>query len=184
MAFYGKPFGDPANRLATDIALGQITGKAQTGGYSNSHMERGHEQEPIARALYEAQTFTTVTNGGFWCNDEFGASPDGMCGDGVIEIKSVIPSTHMATITKGTIDSAYKWQCCSNLAYTKSKWLDYASYCADFPPNKRLFIRRLWLDEIQEDIKKMDSRIKLFLALVAFKKKAIEEGQYVVGMRG
>ena len=49
MANYGKAFGDPAKKLAVQIAIEQITGKPQESGYSNDHMDRGHEQEPIAR---------------------------------------------------------------------------------------------------------------------------------------
>ena len=44
MANYGKSFGEPAKKLAVDIAVERITGKRiTTNDYKNSHMERGHE---------------------------------------------------------------------------------------------------------------------------------------------
>ena len=57
MANYGKAFGNPAKDLAVDLAVEQLTGKRKENNYSNSHMARGHEEEPIARALYEDKFF-------------------------------------------------------------------------------------------------------------------------------
>ena len=65
MANYGKAFGEPAKKYAVNIAIEQITSKPIASSYSNEHMERGHEQEPIARMLYEEETFSEVSNGGF-----------------------------------------------------------------------------------------------------------------------
>jgi len=76
MACYGKAFGDPAHDLAVKVAIEQITGKSQESGYTNEHMERGHEQEPIARMMYEEHYFVDVTNGGFFENGDIGVSPD------------------------------------------------------------------------------------------------------------
>ena len=49
MANYGKAFGDPAKRYALQIALEIINNAKDEVGFSNAHMERGHEEEPIAR---------------------------------------------------------------------------------------------------------------------------------------
>ena len=70
MANYGKAFGEPAKKYAVNIAIEQITGNPISSDYSNDHMERGHEQEPVARMLYEQETFCNVTNGGFWGGDD------------------------------------------------------------------------------------------------------------------
>ena len=128
MANYGKTFGEPAKRYAVNIAIEQITGNPIASTYSNEHMERGHEQEPIARMLYEEDTFCTVTNGGFFCDDFIGCSPDGLVGDpGAIEIKSVIAPVHYASIKRQNVDPAYKWQCVGNLKFTGRDWLDFIS---------------------------------------------------------
>ena len=65
MANYGKSFGEPAKKYAVDIAVQQLTGSTSGGGYSNEHMDRGHEEEPRAMMAYEAEYFLNLYNGGF-----------------------------------------------------------------------------------------------------------------------
>ena len=78
MANYGKAFGEPAKKMAITIAREQVTGlRSINESFSNSHTERGHQQEPLARALYENEYFVDVTNGGFFECDGYGCSPDG-----------------------------------------------------------------------------------------------------------
>jgi len=60
MASYGKAFGEPAKKYAVNIAIEQITGFAISSNFSNEHMQRGHDQEPIARMMYEDDTFCDV----------------------------------------------------------------------------------------------------------------------------
>ncbi len=166
MANDGKAFGDPAKKLAVDIALEQITGKPISSGYSNDHMERGHEQEPIARQLYESARFCDVDNGGFYDNGFTGCSPDGIVGNGLIEIKSVIPSVHYKRIKNGGFDSAYRWQIMFNLKESGKDWIDFISYCANFTEDKQLYVHRILASEQQEDFDKMDKRIADFQSLV------------------
>jgi len=167
MANYGKAFGNPAKQYAVNIAVEQITGKPMPSGYQNEHMQRGHEQEPVARMIYETDTFSTVSNGGFFGSEFIGCSPDGMVFDsGVIEIKSVIPSVHFANIKRQSLDPAYRWQCIGNLKFTGRDWLDFVSYCADFPPDKQLFTHRIEPDSFTDDFKMIDERISEFKALV------------------
>ncbi len=102
MSHFGNPFGEPAKKYAVDIAVEQLTGIPVESGYSNAHMERGHEEEPIARSRYEEEYFYEVTNGGFFDNGTTGVSPDGLVSlDGMIEIKSAIPSIHYDRIRAG-----------------------------------------------------------------------------------
>ena len=111
MANAGGAFGEPAKRYALQLALERLTGIKAEHSFSNEHMERGHEQEPVARIMYEEDTFSEVTNGGFFDCGEYGDSPDGLIGfDGVLEIKSVTAPTHYATIRRGSFDPAYRWQ--------------------------------------------------------------------------
>lgn len=167
MANFGKSFGEPAKKYAVNIAIEQITGNPIQSTFSNEHMERGHEQEPIARTLYERESFCKVTNGGFFQSDFIGCSPDGMVNnDGVIEIKSVIAPVHFASIKRNTFDPAYKWQCIANMKFTGSDWLDFISFCADFPAGKQLFIHRLERDDYAEEFKMIDERVAEFKILV------------------
>lgn len=167
MANYGKAFGDPAKKLAANIAVEQITGKNIANNYTNEHMQRGHEQEPIARMLYEETYFTDVNNGGFFDNGFTGCSPDGLIDDdGVAEIKSVIASVQYATLKRGTFDPAYKWQLNFNLKETGREWIDYVSFCQEFPDNRKLIVYRMKKDEQQEEFKMMDARLAEFKKLV------------------
>lgn len=176
MANYGKAFGKPAHDQALRIALEQITGKRHENSYTNGHMERGHEQEPIARMLYEQRTFSEVTNGGFFdCGDLIGVSPDGLVSDNlVIEIKSVIATVHFETIKRGAMDPAYKWQINFNLKNTERECIDYIQYCSEFPPGKQLFIDRVYAKDCEENFNMINVRMNEFKKLVEAKKRLIE----------
>jgi len=168
MANFGKAFGEPAKKAAVQIAVEQLTGKrSNSDGYSNAHMDRGHEQEPIARSLYEDKFFVDVDNGGFFDCGFSGCSPDGLVGnDGIIEIKSVISSVHYANIKRGNVDPAYKWQIYFNLLKTEREWIDFVSYCADFPPDKQLYVFRVNKSESDEQFKMLQEREHQFSQLV------------------
>lgn len=167
MANDGKAFGDPAKRYALQIALERHTGRKAEHSFKNDEMERGHEQEPVARMLYEETQFSTIENGGFFDWGSYGDSPDGLVNDdGVVEIKSVIAPTHYATIQRGTFDPAYGWQLVGHLECTERKWVDFASYCSDFPDSRQLVVYRLHRDECEEKILRLKERRAEFLALV------------------
>lgn len=167
MANYGKPFGEPARRYALQIALERINGTKDEQGFSNDHMERGKEQEPIARMLYEATYFVEVLNGGFFDCGKYGDSPDGLIGDdGVIEIKSVIAPTHYATLKRGKHDPSYHWQLMGHLDCTGRDWVDFVSFCAGFPEEGRLITHRLHRADYLDDIEKLRERRGEFLRLV------------------
>jgi hypothetical protein len=178
MTNYGKAFGEPAKKLAVSIAIERITGRPISNNYTNEHMERGHEQEPIARMLYEYSTFSEVQEGGFFCNDDIGCSPDGLTFDGVVEIKSVIEGVHFNNVKRQNVDPAYKWQCIGNLKLTGKDWIDFISYCEGYPEGKQLFIHRLHPKDLQEEFKMIDSRIDEFLKLVDSSVKLIKESSY------
>ena len=174
MANYGKAFGEPAKKYAVNIAIEQITGKAIESTYTNEHMQRGHEQEPIARMMYEEEMFCDVDEGGFFKSEFVGCSPDGLVGDnGVIEIKSVIATTQFATIKRQNIDPSYRWQCVGNLKFTDRDWIDYISYCSEFPEDKQLFVYRLKKEDCKDEFKMLDLRIGEFKRLVSDSKKII-----------
>lgn len=180
MANYGKAFGDPAKKLAATIAAQQLGAEVVSNSFSNEHMERGHQQEPLARMLYENETFCDVTNGGFFSSDFVGCSPDGLVSDcGVIEIKSVITNVHYANIKRQAVDPAYKWQCIGNLKFTSRDWLDFISYCQEFPIGKQLFVWRIRKEELADEFKMIDSRISEFKKLVDEMKLTITETNYI-----
>lgn len=167
MANEGKTFGEPANRYALQLALERVTGRKSEFSFSNEHMERGHEQEPVARMLYEDERFVTVTNGGFFDCGEYGDSPDGRVGDdGLVEIKSVIAPTHYATLRRGSYDPSYKWQIVGHLDCSGRAWVDYISYCQDFPEGRQLIIYRIERRDVLVEIERLRERREEFLELV------------------
>ncbi len=182
MANYGKAFGEPAKKYAVTIALEQITGSRMSGdGYSNDHMERGHEEEPLARMAYENEYFCDVSNGGFFEFGDIGCSPDGLVNDdGVIEIKSAIPSMHYSRLARQSFDPAYKWQIIGNLKITGRDWIDFISYCSAFPEDKRLYVHRSHKADFVEEFKMIDVRIDQFRELIEKSKETILNNSYSI----
>lgn len=174
MANFGKTFGDPAKQLAAKLAIEQITGKPVGGHYSNANMDRGHEQEPIAKALYEYDNFCSVSNGGFFDNGKTGDSPDGLVdSDGVLEIKCVLGHVQVATIRRGTFDPAYKWQLIFHLRETRRDWVDYVSYSSDFPEGKQLYQFRVYRDMFASEFDMVDERLIQFEKIVCEAKEIV-----------
>ena len=167
MANDGNAFGEPAKRYALQIALERITGKKAEYSFKNDDMDRGHEQEPIARLLYEDERFVDVDDGGFFDCGEYGDSPDGLIGaDGVLEIKSVTAAVHYATLKRGSFDPAYRWQLVGHLDCSERDWVDFASYCSDFPENGQLIVYRQSRDDFKEELQRLTDRREKFLELV------------------
>lgn len=176
MAKYGQAFGDPALRYALRIALERVTGRKAEHSFRNEDMDRGHEQEPLARLLYEEQNFVDVSNGGFFDWGDWGDSPDGLIGtDGVLEIKCVIAATHEANIRRGKPDPAYKWQIVGHLDGTGRDWVDFASYCSDYPEWNQLAVFRTYRNEVAKELAELAERRAQFLELVRAKEHEINQ---------
>jgi hypothetical protein len=174
MANYGKDLGGPAKRYALQLALERINGKKIEHDFTNEHMERGHEQEPLARLLYEETMFCKVSNGGFFGCAEYGDSPDGLVGAvGGIEIKSVLSHVHYANMQRGGFDPAYRWQLIGHLDCTGREWFDFVSYCSDFPEWSRLYTFRLHRGEYAQELEMLRARRSEFLGLVTECQKEI-----------
>lgn len=181
MANYGKAFGEPAKKYAIDLAVEQITGKPIVSPYSNDAMNEGHVREPIAIARYEQETFSKVDPGGFFCDDKIGYSPDGLTLEGLIEVKnSITTSAHYERIRKQAVDSVYRWQVIGGLKYTKKPWLDFVSYCQDFPEEQQIFIIRVHYDDFLEEFKMIDERVVQFFKLVSDTKETILNSEYFI----
>ena len=180
MANYGKAFGDPAKDYATNIATEILTGIRIESGYSNDHMQRGHEQEPIAKARYEQEMFCETLNGGFFSSEFIGVSPDFRTEDnGLGEIKSVIASVHYKNVKRNSYDPAYKWQVIGNMHFTKSDYIDFVSYCSSYPYDQQLFIFRVTPEMVQDEIKQLESRVAQFKELVKERIEVIQNSQYI-----
>jgi hypothetical protein len=110
--------------------IGEILSGVKYEGYSNADMERGIAQEPDARVMYEFVSDIEVGQIGLV---KEGAhkhySPDGLYEEnGLIEIKSVIPSVQVETILSGKVPAAYRKQIQWGLHICQKQWCDFISY--------------------------------------------------------
>ena len=127
------------------LAAERLTGHVEY-VHPNFDMQRGTDDEPVARAVY-AEHYAPVDEVGFITlkTDAFtlGFSPDGLVGDeGLIEIKSRKPAGQIATVFAGRPPGYNVAQLQTGLYVTGRKWLDYVSYSAGLP----LFVCRVYPD--------------------------------------
>lgn len=117
------------------VAYERVTGQ-HAPSYSNAHMERGHELEPMARESYEMQTFNMVEQVGFCeLNEWVGCSPDGLVGtDGLIEIKCPAYNTFMRYVDSGKLPTQYKYQVHGQMWVTGRAWCDFVAFNEWFKP--------------------------------------------------
>jgi putative phage-type endonuclease len=153
-----------ANYMA-QLVCERLTGLQQE-SYSNAAMQWGTDQEPIARAEYEALRGVFVEEMGFATHPtiEFaGASPDGLVGnDGLIEIKCPNTATHIETLLSGEPDGKYVKQMMWQMACTGRAWCDFVSFDPRMPENLRLFIKRIQRDD--KLIAEIEGEVRKFLA--------------------
>ena len=146
----------------------RLTGQIQESFAPNAAMIRGTEQEPIARAAYEAHTGHFVDQTGFVKHPSiewFGASPDGLVGDdGLVEIKNPNSATHLAYRKAGQAPAKYRYQMMAQIACTGRKWCDFVSFDSRLPESKQLFVVRF--EPEQKDIDAMLEQVQEFLAEV------------------
>jgi len=142
--------------------------KTKAEGFTNTAMEWGTEQEPFARAAYEAKTGVMVEEVGFvphplieWA----GASPDGLVGpDGLVEIKCPNTATMIDTLLTGKVPGKYNIQMQFQMACTGRHWCDYVVFDPRMPAKAQLFVKRVFRDDAF--IQEMEAEIVNFLAEV------------------
>lgn len=136
--------------------------------YKNAHMERGQEQEPLARLAYEAATDYVLDRIAFIEHDTLlsGCSPDSLIyGKRLgVEIKCVIPTVQVETILAGGYPSEHRAQVQGSLWLTGYEEWDFVSYSPMMPAHLRSYIFTVQRDE--EYIKTIDAEVRRFLAEV------------------
>jgi putative phage-type endonuclease len=134
--------------------------------FTNAAMAWGTENEPLARAVYEAETGNLVSEVGLIDHPSInnaGASPDGLVGsEGLIEIKCPNTSTHIDTLLNGTIDTAYQYQMQWQMACTGRKWCDFVSFDPRLDRVNELVIIRVNRDDAA--IEKITAGVELILS--------------------
>lgn len=138
-----KGAGKTRRTYMLKLAGERITGNPSD-SYSNANMERGHEQEDVARSLYVEHSGNAVVKCGFMKDEYLGYSPDGLVGDdGLIEIKTKFAHLQAAVLLDDKVPSEHIAQIQGGLMISNRKFLDFVSYCPGMP----IFIKRVLRDE-------------------------------------
>jgi len=129
--------------------------------YSNAAMQWGTDQEPFARAAYEAAKNVLVQEVGFVVHPNIvgaGASPDGLVGEfGLVEIKCPNTATHIQTLLDQKVPDKYNIQMQWQMACTGRQWCDFASFDPRMEEGLQLFIKRveyhtLYVAELEKEV--------------------------------
>ena len=136
---------DTSRGVTLTLAAERITGEVEY-VHPSFDMQRGNEDEPIARAVY-AEHFAPVDEIGFMAREfngfTLGYSPDGMIhDDGLLEIKSRKPAIHLKTILSGKPPAENLAQLHTGLLVSGRDWIDYCSFSAGLP----LWVTRIYPD--------------------------------------
>ena len=153
--------------LSAQLVLERLT-NTKGESYSSAAMQWGVDQEPFARAAYEAHSGVWVDTVGFVQHptiERAGASPDGLVGhDGLVEIKCPNTSTMIDTLLTGKVPSNYVTQMQMQMACTGRAWCDYAVFDSRMPVKAQLFVKRVQRD--QKFIDDLNKEIIAFLSEV------------------
>ena len=113
------------------LVVERITGE-RAESFTNAAMQWGTDQEPFARAAYEAAKDVMVEEEGFVPHPTIqmaGASPDGLVNDdGLVEIKCPNTATQIETLLTGAIPSKYVAQMQFQMACTGRAWCDFVRH--------------------------------------------------------
>jgi len=149
-----------------ELAL-QRTTKTIEQSYTNAAMEWGTATEPQARVAYEVATHNFVDQVPFVDHSTikgFGCSPDGLVGEGLIEIKCPNSATHWEYFKAKEPPKKYFIQMQAQMAVTGAKWCDFVSFDPRMPERSQLLIVNVTRDNAF--IAEMEAEIKQFLSEV------------------
>ena len=154
---------DTSRGVMLTLAAERITGDVEY-VHPTFDMQRGTDDEPVARELYD-EYHAQVTEIGFMKRETerftLGFSPDGLVDtDGLIEIKSRKPRIHLATILAGKPPAENMAQLMTGLYVSGRLWIDYVSFCPGLP----LWVKRIhpdpaWFDAIEQAAEQFEANI-------------------------
>ena len=136
--------------------------------FTNAAMQCGTDQEPFARAAYEAAQGVMVEEVGFMSHPTIemaGASPDGLVGeDGMVEIKCPNSAGMIEALLTQKVPAKYFAQMQLQMACAGRQWCDYVVFDPRMPAKAQLFVKRVPRDN--DFIKEMETEIVKFLSEV------------------
>ena len=163
-----------ANYMA-ELVVERLTGKP-TEGFTNAAMQWGTDQEPFARDAYSAKTGELVTEVGFVNHpriENAGASPDGIVGTGLVEIKCPNTASHIEYLMSKEPPQKYYDQMQWQMACAMAEFCDWVSYDPRMPQELQLLIVRIYRDE--DCVKMLEAEVETFLSELDAKVKALKE---------
>lgn len=137
-------FGVAAFTYMDQLIGERITGEAAELPFQTRATVRGHEQEIVARGLYEAREGVATSQVGIILNHGIGYSPDSLVSEnGLTEIKTKLPKFQVSVILSGEIPKEHVAQCQGGLWVSEREWIDFISFWPGMP----LFVKRAYRDE-------------------------------------
>jgi len=167
-------FSTSRDNYMAQLVCERMTGKPAE-SFSNLAMQWGTDTEPFARAAYEAKMDILVSEVGFITHPRIemsGASPDGLAGDGLVEIKCPNTATHIATLLDQKVPEKYITQMMWQMACTQRPWCDFVSFDPRMPEKHQLFIKRINFDKQLVD--SLENSVIQFLGDVDLKIQQLE----------
>lgn len=174
-------YGADRGNYMTQLVLERVTG-SKADSYTNAAMQWGIDQEPFARAAYEASRGVMVDEVGFIPHPTIaaaGASPDGLVGDdGMVEIKCPDSKTALECwLAENPVESKYFAQMQWQMRCADRSWCDYVVFDPRMPAKAQLFVVRVlrddkWLADVEIEVMKFLAEVD---AKVAALKKIIGE---------
>jgi len=170
-------YGADRGNYMTQLVLERITG-TKADSYTNAAMQWGVEQEPFARAAYEASRGVMVDEVGFVPHptiEAAGASPDGLVGDdGMVEIKCPDSKTALECwLSDNPVEGKYFAQMQWQMRCADRAWCDYVVFDPRMPAKAQLFVTRVMRDD--EWLATTEAEVVKFLAEVDAKVAALKK---------
>jgi len=158
---------------AMTLAAEKYAGKVLDGFQGNKYTDRGHELEESARLAYSMDSDLDVDQVGFITNDlmQYGCSPDGLAGEGLVEIKCQIAKEHVKTLMyfdkHGKAPTTYIPQVQGQMFVTGRPWCDLTFYHPDLPMRIiRITPDQLVVDTLKKQLKAVEAERNIILKLL------------------
>ena len=156
--------GITRRKYMVQLVTERLTGQPAEDGFQSKAMQDGTENEPAARAAYEAETGDLVREAGFAYLPDMaaGCSVDGFIGEGgILEIKCPMSHVHVDYMERNRIPPEYVWQVTHNLWVTGAEFVDFASFDPRMPDYAQLVVVRMSRSEV--DLAAWELIVKAFL---------------------
>ncbi len=163
--------GEAASRInyRAQLVAERLTGLPQGVDLSdNKYVQHGIETEEQARIAFEFKTGLTVVEVGMIPHPTIeysGASPDGLVGEHILEIKCPSTATHIGYLKDNKVPSKYRKQMLWQMACCKKEKGYFVSFDPRLDPGNQLLIVELFPEE--GEIEALEVEVVKFLAEVA-----------------